>query len=340
MKNVLVVGGAGYIGSHTVRTLGHAGYNPVVYDDLSSGHEEAIIGYDFIAGEIADKDLLSKTINKYNIKAVMHFAGKIEVAESVRDPLKYLKNNLVDSTNIILAMVENNIRDLIFSSTAAVYGEPDEVPILESAARKPANPYGLSKHLFENVLEFYSNQGAINYVSLRYFNAAGADPSGEIGADHPSKTHLITLAVLTALKQKEKLLLYGTDYETIDGTCIRDYIHVNDLAAAHLLALEHLSGVNRSDVFNLGSGNGYSNRQVIDMVKKVAKVDFIVEESERREGDPAKLIASSQKAIEVLGWKPKLSDLETIISTAYQWHKEHPQGYVKRAMPPLEHAEA
>ncbi len=329
MNKVLVIGGAGYIGSHTVKALKAASYEAIVYDDLSSGHVEAIKGCKLIEGSLDNKELLSSTLKAECVKAVLHFGGKIDVAESVLDPQKYFKNNFYDSFNILLAMLENNIENIIFSSTAAVYGNPDEIPISEETATHPTNPYGLSKLLFEQALDYYSKQGSINYVALRYFNAAGADVEGNLGADHANKTHLVTLAVLAALGKWEQFKLYGTDYDTMDGTCVRDYIHVDDLANAHILALDYLFKGNKSSVFNLGTGNGYTNRQVIEMVKKVSGSDFKVVETARRSGDPAKLIASSKKAQEILGWQQKYSDLETIISTAYKWHKNNPMGYEK-----------
>lgn len=327
MKKLLVVGGAGYIGSQTVKALTEAQYIPIVYDNLSSGNKEAVLNSKLIIGELADKKLLSRVIKDKGIEAVLHFAGKIEAEESVRKPQEYLQNNCLDGLSLILAMLENKVNKLIFSSTAAVYGESKTIPITEDSSTKPNNPYGLSKLLFEKVLEYYGQQAGLKYISLRYFNAAGADREGQIGDDHASKTHLITSAILTALGQREKLFLYGTDYPTDDGTCVRDYIHVEDLAVAHVQAVDFLFSNNQSEIINLGSESGYSNKQVIEMVKKVSGIDFTVEESARREGDPVVLIASSKKAREVLGWQPKYSDLQTIIETAYSWHKSHPNGY-------------
>ncbi len=327
MKNILVVGGAGYIGSHTVKTLKTSGFEPVVYDNLSSGHKEAISNVKLVIGELSNKALLSKVIKDENIEAVIHFAGAIDVSESFKDPQKYIKNNCLDGINLILAMLENDVKDIIFSSSAAVYGEPKQTPVVETTTAKPQNPYGLSKLMFEQVLDYYRHNEGLNYVSLRYFNAAGADLNSEIGLDHPKKTDLITSTILTALGQQEKLFLYGTDYDTADGTCVRDYIHVLDLAQAHIMALDFLANNNGSNIFNLGTGHGYSNRQVTDAVRDVSKTDFRVEEAERREGDCVNVVASAAKAKEVLNWQPKHSDLETIISTAYNWHKAHPNGY-------------
>ncbi len=327
MKNILVVGGAGYIGSHTVKALSKAGFQPIVYDDLSSGHKEAVLEAKLIIGDLADRKLLSKIIREEKIQAVMHFAGKIEVGESVENPAKYLKNNCADGVNLIEAMLENDVNNFIFSSTAAVYGEPDEVPIPETSPTRPTNPYGLSKLLFEETLKYYDEQSGLNYISLRYFNAAGADVEGMLGIDHAKKTHLITLAVMTALGQRDRFELYGTDYETPDGTCIRDYIHVDDLADAHVLALNKLLENGQSSFINLGTGRGHSNKEVIDEVKNISGSDFQVIKTARREGDPSVLVASSEKAKKTLGWQPKYSDLETIVRTAYDWHKSHPNGY-------------
>ncbi|KKL51149.1 hypothetical protein LCGC14_2298390 [marine sediment metagenome] len=327
MKNILVVGGAGYIGSHTVKALSKAGFQPIVYDDLSSGHKEAVLEAKLIIGELSDRKLLSKIIGEEKIQAVMHFAGIIEVGESVENPAKYLKNNCADGVNLIEAMLENDVKNFIFSSTAAVYGEPDIVPIPETSATQPTNPYGLSKLLFEKTLRYYREQSGLNYISLRYFNAAGADVEGALGADHAKKTHMITLAVMTALGQRDKFELYGTDYETPDGTCIRDYIHVDDLADAHVLALNKLLENGQSSFINLGTGRGHSNKEVIDEVKNISGSDFQVIKTARREGDPSVLVASSEKAKKTLGWQPKYSDLETIVRTAFEWQKSHPNGY-------------
>jgi len=327
VKNILVVGGAGYIGSHTVKALNKAGYTPVVFDNLSSGHKEAVAGSKLITGELADKEQLVQVLKEENITAVMHFAGKIDAAESVHKPLEYLKANCFDGVSLLLAMQACGVKNIIFSSTAAVYGDAEKLPITEDAPKQPTNPYGLSKLLFEEVLQYYEQQAQLRYVSLRYFNAAGADMEGELGDDHASKTHLITSAILTALGDREKLKLFGTDYPTPDGTCIRDYIHVDDLAEAHVLALDYLLKNNQSAIFNLGSENGFSNKQVIEAVKEISGVDFTVEEVARRKGDPAALLASAQAAREVLGWKVRHSDLETIIRSAYNWQKNHPEGY-------------
>ncbi len=327
MKNILVVGGAGYIGSHTVKALSKAGLQPIVYDDLSSGHKEAVAQTKLIIGELSDRKLLSKIIREEKIQAVMHFAGKIEVGESVENPAKYLKSNCADGVNLIEAMLENDVTNFVFSSTAAVYGEPDVVPIPETSSTQPTSPYGLSKLLFEQTLKYYGEQSGLNYISLRYFNAAGADVEGTLGADHAKKTHMITLAVMTALGQRDRFELYGTNYDTPDGTCIRDYIHVDDLADAHVLALNNLLENGKSNIINLGTGRGHSNRAVLDEVKKISGTNFKIVESARRKGDPSVLIASAEKAKRVLGWEPKHSDLKTIVQTSYKWHERNPQGY-------------
>ena len=327
MKNILVVGGAGYIGSHTVKALNKAGYTPIILDNLSSGHKEAVAGSKLIVGELAEKERLTQILKAENISAVMHFAGKIDAAESVQKPLEYLQANCFDGVNLLLGMQECGLKNIIFSSTAAVYGDAEKLPITEDAPKEPTNPYGLSKLLFEEVLQYYEQQAQLRYVSLRYFNAAGADMEGELGDDHASKTHLITSAILTALGDREKLKLFGTDYPTPDGTCIRDYIHVDDLAEAHVLALDYLLRNNESAIFNLGSENGFSNRQIVEAVKEISATDFKVEETARREGDPAALLASAEAARKVLGWKVRHSDLKTIIQSAYNWQKDHPEGY-------------
>lgn len=330
---ILVLGGAGYIGSHTVKALNNNRHETVVYDDLSSGHKEAVPGSKIIVGSICDSRLLSSVIKDEKVEAVMHFAAKIEVAESMDTPSEYIKANCFDGINVITSMLENNVKNLIFSSTAAVYGNPKEIPITEDCITKPTNPYGLSKLMFEQIMEYFKNEGGLNYISLRYFNAAGADVNGLLGDDHLNKTHLIASAILTSLGIRDKFFLFGTDYDTPDGTCIRDYIHVDDLASAHVLALEYLIKTGKSDIFNLGSENGYSNKEIIKIVKEISEIDFKVEETDRRLGDSVVLTASSEKAMNILGWKPKYSDLNTIVKTAYRWHKSHPNGYAHETPP-------
>ena len=317
---VFVTGGAGYIGSHVVKLLGEKGYDIVVYDNLYSGHKEAVLYGNFIEGDTGDKKKLMEVFKKYKPDAVMHFAAYIEVAESVFNPIKYYKNNTCNSITLVDAMLESGIKNFIFSSTAAIYGNPDKVPITEDFPIAPINPYGQSKAFFEKVLQDISNANPdFNYISLRYFNVAGADLDGKIGQKYKNPTHLITRAVKTAKGEYEKLEIYGTDYPTRDGTCIRDYIHVMDLAEAHILALEYLLNEGKSDVFNLGYGHGYTVKEVVNVAKEVTGVNFKVVETKRRPGDPVELIADNKKIRKTLKWRPKYNDLKTIIETAWKW---------------------
>ena len=328
-KTILVTGGAGYIGSQTVKELAEAGFTPIVYDNLSTGHGEAIKGAELVVGDLSDIKNIDKTIKKYQPGAVIHFAASIEVEDSVKNPEKYFQNNVVNGLNLLKAMRENNIDKLIFSSSAAVYGQPKKSPISEDALKNPLNPYGLTKLMFENILSSYNIAYGLKSISLRYFNAAGADPSGETGQDSKKPTHLITRVILTAFEKYPYLEIFGDDYETKDGTCVRDYIHIKDLATAHVLALKALDGDKFSPVYNLGTGHGYSVQEVVEMAKKITGIDFKVKMSPRREGDPAELIADSSLATKELSFEPKYSDLETIIKTAWKWHKGHPEGYGK-----------
>ncbi len=317
---VFVTGGAGYIGSHVVKALGEKGYEILVYDNLSTGHEEAVLYGKLVKGDLANKEFFSKTLQEFKPDAVMHFAASIEVAESVRNPLKYYRNNTANTLNLLEAMQELGINKFIFSSTAAVYGNPEKIPVKENAPINPINPYGQSKAFVEKILKDLSEANKdFNYVSLRYFNVAGADPEGRIGQSYQNATHLITRALKTAKGEYEKLYIFGTDYPTPDGTCIRDFIHVDDLANAHILALKYLNQGGKSDVFNCGYGHGYSVKEVIETAKKVTGIDFPVEETGRREGDPAVLVADSTKLKETLGWKPRYDNLEFIIKTAWNW---------------------
>jgi UDP-glucose 4-epimerase len=317
---ILVTGGAGYIGSHVVKQLGEKGYEVLTVDNLSTGHKEAVLYGKLEILDLADKKRLKEVVKDFKPVAVMHFAASIEVAESVKKPLKYYRNNTANTLNLLEVLNEEGINKFIFSSTAAVYGEPKEVPVKETHPLNPINPYGRSKAFVEQILKDLSNANKdFKYVSLRYFNVAGADPEGRIGQSYQNATHLITRALKTAKGEFEKLYIFGTDYPTPDGTAIRDYIHVDDLAEAHILALEYLLKGGESDVFNLGYGHGYSVKEVVETAKKITRIDFPVEETGRREGDPAILVADSTKAKSKLNWQPKYDNLEFIIKTAWKW---------------------
>ncbi len=317
---ILVTGGAGYIGSHVVKKLGEKGYDILVVDNLSTGHKEAVLYGRLHVLDLSDKQSLRNVVKDFKPDAVMHFAASIEVAESVKKPLKYYRNNTANTLNLLEVLHEEGINRFIFSSTAAVYGEPDNIPVKETDPLKPINPYGRSKAFVEDILKDLSKaDSSFRYVSLRYFNVAGADPEGKIGQSYRNPTHLITRALKVAKGEFEKLQIYGTDYPTPDGTAIRDYIHVCDLATAHILALDYLMEGGESDVFNCGYGHGYSVKQVVETAKKVTGIDFPVEETGRREGDPAILVADSSKIKQKLGWKPQFDDLEFIIKTAWNW---------------------
>jgi len=320
LKNILVIGGAGYIGSHMVKMLVEKGYNVIVYDNLSTGYKDLVKVDNFIEGDLADRAKLYETFETYNIDAVMHFAAFIEVAESVRNPSKYYNNNVSNVINLLDVMVEYNVNYFIFSSSAAVYGQPEKVPISEEQKLKPINPYGKTKLMVEKMLVDYETAYDLKYTCFRYFNASGADESAKIGEKHDPETHLIPLVLKTALGERDKIYIFGSDYNTRDGSCIRDYIHVNDIARAHLLGLERLMEGGSSEVFNLGSGEGYSVKEVINKSKEITAKDFTVEETNRRSGDPAILIADSSKASNMLGWQPQYN-LDDIISTARKWHK-------------------
>ncbi len=330
MTRVLVTGGAGYIGSHVVKALGEAGYQVVTYDNLSTGHQWAVLYGDLVVGDLADKKRLREVFAQYRPKAVMHFAAHIVVPESVKNPLKYYRNNTVNAVNLLEACVEFGVENFIFSSTAAVYGEPEQIPITEAAPLEPINPYGQSKVLVEKILSDCSKAYPFRYVALRYFNVAGADGKIRIGQVSPKPTHLITRAVKTALGQIDRLEIYGTDYPTPDGTCIRDYIHVDDLAHAHILALEHLLSSGESRIFNCGYGHGYSVREVVEKTKEVTGIDFPVVEAPRREGDPPALVADSTRIQRELNWQPKDDDLGYIIKTAWEWEKRVMRERVRR----------
>ena len=317
---ILITGGAGYIGSHTNKALHNAGYETVVVDNLSKGYESFVKWGNLENYDIGSKDL-SEVFEKYDIDGVIHFAGFISVGESVEMPQKYLKNNYKNTLNLLNLMREHNVDKFIFSSTAAVYGNPEKIPITEDCTLKPINPYGHSKWLVEKALEREAEKGDFNYVALRYFNASGCDFDREIGELHDPETHLIPLILDAAIGKRDCIYIYGDDYDTPDGTCIRDYIHVNDLADAHIKAYEYLCENNQSNIFNLGNGEGYSVREVINMCRKVTKKDFEVKIADRRDGDPAKLIADSSKIRNTLNWNPQY-DLQQIVESAWKWHEK------------------
>ncbi len=322
-KRVLVTGGAGYIGSHVVLALGEAGYDVLTYDNLSTGNRDSVLYGELVVGDLSDKELLIQTLKDFQPDAVMHFAASIEVGESVTNPLKYYRNNSANALNLLEALRITGVGQMIFSSTAAVYGNPSELPVVEETPLQPINPYGASKMMTEHFLaDLSAAESGFRYVALRYFNVAGADPETRLGQDYTNPTHLITRALKTALGIFPKLQVFGTDYPTDDGTCIRDYIHVADLAQAHLDALTYLFDEGSSAIFNCGYGHGFSVTDVVAMAKKVTGVDFLVEETARREGDPAELIAGCDKIRITLDWKPRFDNLETILQTAWAWEQK------------------
>lgn len=325
--NILITGGAGYIGSHTVKELVKAKHNAIVLDNLSKGHREAVLTAKFVHGDTGNKKLLAKLLVSEKIETVIHFAASSLVGESMTKPAEYYRNNLVNGLSILDAMCEAKVKNLVFSSTAAVYGEPVEIPILEDNPTIPTNTYGATKLALENAMNWYSQAYGLKCISLRYFNAAGADPEGELGEDHNPETHLIPLVLKTALGQAPDIKIFGNDYTTPDGTCIRDYIHVTDLAIAHILAVEALANGAKADTYNLGNGLGYSVQEVIRTTEEVIGKELSKQIIERRPGDPAVLVASSDKIKSELNWKPSLNDLRTIIETAWQWNRAHPKGY-------------
>lgn len=325
---ILVTGGAGYIGSHAVRALIEAGREVVVLDDLSTGFREAVHpDAKFYNIDIHDGEALDKLFRAEDIAGVIHFAAFSQVGESMKKPLKYYDNNLSGTLSLIKAMVRNGVKYIVFSSTAATYGEPERVPILESDRTQPTNCYGETKLAIEKMMKWTGGAHDLHYVALRYFNACGAHPSGEIGEAHDPETHLIPLILQVPLGKREAISVFGDDYPTKDGTCIRDYIHVCDLSDAHILALDYLMDGGESDVFNLGNGEGFTVKEVIETARRVTGHPIPAEMCPRRAGDPAQLVASSEKARSILGWKPRYNDLETIIQTAWDWHRNHPNGY-------------
>ncbi|MFV0421369.1 UDP-glucose 4-epimerase GalE [Oleidesulfovibrio sp.] len=321
-QKVLVCGGAGYIGSHMVRALIKAGHQPVVFDNLSTGHIDSIGDVDFIRGDLLDIQVVRRVFGEYCFDAVMHFSAKSLVGESVVDPAIYYTNNVTGTANLLEAMRECGVLKLVFSSTAAVYGNPVTETIREDHPRAPVNPYGRSKLMVEHMLGDYAAAYDMRSVSLRYFNAAGADEAGDIGEAHNPETHLIPNVLLAALEKNEGLKVFGDDYPTADGTCVRDYIHVTDLCSAHLAALEYLTLHNGAHAFNLGNGNGFSVRQVLDAAMRVTGKEIPYAVEGRRAGDPAILVADAGRAKTELGWQPEYTDVEKIIETAWRWHQE------------------
>lgn len=319
---ILVTGGAGYIGSHVVKALGEEGYEILVFDNLSTGNEWAVLHGILVKGDLMDKTLLNEVIEDFTPEAVMHFAASIQVEESVREPLKYYRNNTVNTLNLLEVMKENGVKNFIFSSTAAVYGIPEKIPVDENAPLNPINPYGSSKVAVEMLLKDLAGSGDVRYVSLRYFNVAGADPQRRIGQAYRESTHLITRALKTAKGEFNEFSIYGNDYATPDGTCIRDYIHVDDLADAHVMALNHLLHKKESEIFNCGYGHGYSVKQVVEMVKEITGVHFKVVHTGRRAGDPPVLVADTAKVRRALNWNPQYDDLGYIIRTAWEWERK------------------
>lgn len=320
---ILVVGGAGYIGSHMVKMLLDAGQSVVTLDNLANGHRDAVLGGEFVLGDLDDTALLDGLFRSHNFDAVMHFASFIQVGESVKEPAKYYRNNVACTLNLLDAMVTHGVRKFIFSSTAAIFGEPCYTPIDEAHPREPINPYGRSKLMVEQVLADYDLAYGLKSVCLRYFNAAGADPDGRLGERHDPETHLIPLVLQAASGRRESISVYGDNYATPDGSCIRDYIHVTDLCEAHFLALEYLFNRNSSAAYNLGNGRGFSVHEVIDSARRVTGKTINVVRESRRDGDPAVLVADSSLAREVLGWKPKYSDLDAIVGHAWRWEQSH-----------------
>ncbi|GAA0784820.1 UDP-glucose 4-epimerase GalE [Hathewaya limosa] len=324
---ILVCGGAGYIGSHMVAELLENGHEVVILDNFQKGHRDAILGGKVYKGDLRDRSVLDKVFSENKIDAVIDFAADSLVGESVAEPLKYFDNNIGSTINLLKAMRDHEVKYIVFSSTAATYGEPENIPIVEGDRNLPTNPYGESKLAVEKILKWCDNAYGIKYTALRYFNAAGAHVDGKIGEDHNPESHLIPIILQTALGKRDKIFIFGDDYNTEDGSCVRDYIHVTDLANAHLLALKRLMNGGESRIYNLGNGKGFSVKEVIEVARKVTGKEIKAEIAERRAGDPATLIASSKKAMEELQWKPKYNSLETIIETAWKWHVNHPQGY-------------
>ena len=326
---ILVTGGAGYIGSHAVKILDQKGYEPVVIDNLVEGHEQSLDlnKIKFYKGDLDNKDLLNKIFKENKIESVLHFAAYLVVPESQSMPYKYYKNNVGATLELLNAMTENNVKHIVFSSSAATYGIPKNIPVYETEEQKPINTYGETKLAIEKMLVCFDRAHDLKYIALRYFNVAGAYKTGEIGEAHNTEPHIIPIILQIPNGQREKFLLCGNDYNTPDGTNIRDYIHVEDLIEAHIKSLEYLKRENKSDCFNLGSGGGYSNLEILNAAKKVTGHEIPFEFTERRGGDPDILVASSEKAEKILGWKREYQSIESIIESAWKWHKSHPNGY-------------
>ena len=320
-RNILVTGGAGYIGSHTCKALARHGYQPIAFDNLSRGSRSAVKWGPLVVGDVTNRQQLRQAIDRYQVEAVMHFAAFAYVGESVMNPAKYFRNNAASTVNLLEAMAQTGVRDLVFSSTCAVYGTPAEVPISEETPTQPINPYGESKLQTERMLPWFANAHELKWVALRYFNAAGADPEGEIGESHDPETHLVPLAIQAALGTAPPLRIFGTDYPTQDGTAVRDYVHVSDLADAHVRALDYLRQGGQSGTFNLGTENGFSVRQIIDEIRGTTTIEVPALEVGRRSGDPPILIANAARAHQLLGWQPRHSDLATIVGTAHDWER-------------------
>ena len=325
---VLVAGGAGYIGSQTAKALARAGHEPVVYDNLSSGHRWAVKWGASVEGDLADTRLLATTLKTHRVEAILHFAASIEVGESVENPRKYFWNNVVNTLRLLDAALEEGVQAIVFSSSAAVYGNPEKIPIPENHPARPVNPYGETKRMMERALEAYGAAYGIRWVALRYFNAAGADPDGELGEEHDPESHLIPLVIQAALGRRPHVEVYGTDYPTPDGTAIRDYIHIVDLADAHVRALEYLARGGGSMVLNLGTGTGHSVRDVIAAVGRMCEGRVPFRDAPRRAGDPPVLVADPARAMEVLNWKPQHPGLDSIVESAWKWHSRSSQSTV------------
>ena len=326
--SILVLGGAGYIGSHAVDQLINKGYKVIVVDNLLTGHKAAVHpNAHFYKGDIRDKDFLKSVFEKETIEGVLHFAASSLVGESVEKPLQYFNNNVYGMQVLLEVMREFDVKNIVFSSTAATYGEPKEFPITESSPTNPKNPYGESKLMMEKMMKWCDNAYGMRYVALRYFNVAGAKSDASIGEDHTPETHLVPIILQVALGQREALAIYGNDYDTPDGTCVRDYVQVEDLITAHILALDYLKAGNESNFFNLGSNQGYSVQEMLEAAREVTGKEIPAKIAPRRAGDPSRLVASSAKAQAILGWKPEFTDVKEIIKTAWEWHVSHPNGY-------------